>query len=62
LEDGNHDRTVWPDAEAARERARKLLAASVETTDETPRDELLRLLAEYRARLAELVSAEVPSE
>lgn len=43
-------------AEAARERARKLLAASVETSGETSREELLRLLAEYRVRLAELVN------
>ena len=36
-----------PAAEAARERARKLLAASVETSGETSREDLLRLLAEY---------------
>jgi hypothetical protein len=45
-----------PPVEAARERARKLLAASVETSSETPRDGLFRLLAEYRARLSELVN------
>ena len=43
-------------AEAARERARELLAASIETSGETSREELLRLLAEYRVRLADLVN------